>query len=121
LSLTLAPDMVNGEFLTAAQKENYRKGKEAQLADRTRFSYSGTDTHGIRSNKIALVASILIDGGLSFVVYQGLNALFNQKHDPKEANKLSPGYFNALKDMENQRSTLSAHIENIPSKSRMNR
>jgi hypothetical protein len=103
--LILAPDIVNGEFLTPAQKENYRKGKEVELPDRTVLSYSATDRHGIRSNKIALVASVLIDGGLTFMLYKGLNALFNKKQDPNEAGQLSPGYFNALKDMENQRQT----------------
>jgi len=99
----LAPDMVNNEFLTAAQKENYRKGKEVQLAEGTKFNYSAADKHGIRSDRIALVASILIDGGLTYMVYKGLNALFNQKRDEKAAEKLSPGYYNALKDIENQR------------------
>jgi hypothetical protein len=54
----LAPDMVNNEFLTPAQKENYRKGKEVQIADGTKLNYSATDHHGIRSNKLRLVASI---------------------------------------------------------------
>lgn len=98
----LAPDMVNNEFLTPAQKEAYRKGKEVQIADGTKFNYSGTDYHGIRANKLALVASILIDGGLSYMVYKGLNALFNQKRDQKSAEKLSPGYHQAIKDIENQ-------------------
>jgi hypothetical protein len=99
----LVPDMVNNEFLTPAQKEKYRKGKEVELADKTVFNYSATDSHGIKSNKMALVASILIDGGLTYVVYKGLNALFNKKRDPKEAGSLSPGYYNSLKDIENQR------------------
>ncbi len=99
----LAPDMVNNEFLTAAQKENYRKGKEVQIADGTKMAYSGVDRHGIRSNKLMLVASILIDGGLTYMIYKGLNALFNQKRDQKAAEKLSPGYHNAMKDIENQR------------------
>lgn len=98
----LAPDMINQEFLTAGQKEEYKKGKEVQLADGTRVSFSATDHHGIRSNKLSLVASILIDGGLSYMVYKGLNALFNKKRDPKTAEKLSPGYYQALKDIENQ-------------------
>ena len=98
----LAPDMVNNEFLTQAQKEQYRKGKEVQVADGTRFSYSATDKHGIRSNKLALVASILMDGGLSYMVFKGLNALFNKKRDPAAAAKLSPGYYQAIKDIENQ-------------------
>lgn len=98
----LAPDMVNNEFLTPAQKEQYRKGKEVQIADGTKFSHSATDRHGIRSNKLAFVASILIDGGLSYMVHKGLNALFNQKREQKAAEKLSPGYYQALKDIENQ-------------------
>lgn len=107
----LAPDMVNGEFLTPAQKENYRKGKQVELPDHTVFNYSGKDTHGIRSNKIALIASILIDGGLSYVLYKGLNALFNKKRDSKEAEKLSPGYHNAVKDMQNQQRQAIPQVE----------
>ena len=98
----LAPDMVNLQFLTAAQKENYRKGKEVTIADKTTFGYSATDTHGIRANKLALVASILIDGGLTYVVYKGLNMLFNQKRNDVDAGKLSPGYYNAVQDAENE-------------------
>ena len=98
----ITPDMINGEYLTAAQKENYRKGKEVKLPDGTRLQYSGTDTNGIRSNKLALIASLLIDGGMSYMLYRGLNALFGEKHNPKEANNLSPGYHNAYRDMEDQ-------------------
>jgi len=94
----LAPDMVNLQFLTAAQKENYRKGKEVTLPDKTTFGFSATDTHGIRANKLALVASILIDGGLTYVVYKGLNMLFNQKRNEVDAAKLSPGYYHAVQD-----------------------
>jgi hypothetical protein len=107
----LAPDAINGEYLTAAQKENYRKGREVKLPDGTRLQYSGTDTNGIRSNKLALVASLLVDGGLSYLLYKGLNALYGEKHNPKEANALSPGYHAAYKDMENQKPVNdNAHI-----------
>ena len=99
----MTPDMINGEYLTAAQKENYRKGKEVELPDHTRLKYSGTDVNGIRSNKLAIIASIVIDGGISYMVYKGLNAMFGERHNPKEANELSSGYHNAVKDMEDQR------------------
>ncbi|MGP2550033.1 DUF3945 domain-containing protein [Mucilaginibacter rubeus] len=99
----LVPDMVNNEFLTPAQKENYRKGKEVQIADGTKFNYSGTDRQGILSNRLALVASVLIDGGLSYMVYRGLNALFNKKRDEEAAGRLSPGYYAAIRDIEDQR------------------
>lgn len=95
----LVPDMVNNEFLTPAQKSRYRRGQEVELADKTAFAYSGVDIQGIRSNKIALVASVLMDGGLSYVLYQGLNALFNKPRDAREAERLSPGYQLAAADM----------------------
>jgi len=98
----LVMDMANNEYLTPAQKENYRKGREVTLSDRTVMQYSAVDVNGIRSNKLALVASILIDGGLSYMLYKGLNALFNKERDQKEAEKLSPGYYNAVGDMEDQ-------------------
>jgi len=98
----LAPDMVNNEFLTLAQKEKYRRGKEVELADRTEFSYSAIDPQGMRANRLALIASVLIDGGLSYMLYQGLNALFNKTRDSKEAGFESPGYKNAMIDMEDQ-------------------
>jgi hypothetical protein len=92
----LAPDMVNNEHLTAAQKERYRKGKEVEMDDHTRFNYSAVDKHGIRANKLALIASILMDAGMSYVLYKGLNALFNKKRDPEDSAKLSPGYRQAM-------------------------
>jgi hypothetical protein len=106
----MAPDMINNEFLTPAQKENYRKGREVALADQTRLQYSATDTNGIRSDKLALVASILIDGGLTYMVYKGLNALFNKERDEEKAAELSPGYYNAVQDMDNQRMDFSDNL-----------
>jgi hypothetical protein len=107
----LVPDMLNSEFLTPAQKEAYRKGKEVKLADGTVLTYSASDSNGIRSNRLALIASILVDGGLSYMVYQGLNAAFGKKHDPVESEKLSPGYQSAVEDMENERPVAdNAHI-----------
>lgn len=97
----LAPDMVNGELLTPAQKEAFRKGREVQMPDHTTFDYTAIDPQGIRANKLALLASILIDGGMSYMLYKGLNALFNQKHD-KNAAQLSPAYYHAVDDMEQQ-------------------
>lgn len=97
----LAPDMVNGEFLTPSQKEVFRKGKEVQLPDHTQFAYTAVDPQGVRANKLALIASILMDGGLCYMLYKGLNALFNQKHNA-QAEKLSPGYESALRELQEQ-------------------
>lgn len=98
----LTPEMVNDEALTSAQKERYRKGKEVELPDGTTIRFSGTDEHAVRSNKLALIASLIIDGGLSYVLFKGLNALFGKERDLKEAANLSPGYYLAETDMEEQ-------------------
>ena len=80
----LAPEEINGLPLTAEQKEKYRKGKEVETADGTTIQYTAKDKHGVRSDRLALIASVLIDGGVSYLLFKGLNALFNkpQKKEP---------------------------------------
>lgn len=108
----VTPDMVNGEFMTASQKESYKKGKEVELPDHTRFQYAAADTNGIRSNRLALIASVLVDGGLSYMAYKGLHAMFGEKHDPKEANNMGKGYDNAYRDMKEQQPVFdNSHIQ----------
>ncbi|MBS1527759.1 MAG: DUF4099 domain-containing protein [Bacteroidetes bacterium] len=98
----LVPDRVNGEVLSLDQKERYRKGKEVELTDGTRLQYTGKERQGVRSNKLALVASIMVDGGLSYALYHGLKAMFGEKHDQK-SKEYSKGYEQAVKDMEKQK------------------
>jgi hypothetical protein len=98
----LAPDRVNGEYLSLDQKERYRKGKEVELADGTVLQYSGTEKQGIRSNKLALIASIVIDGGLSFALYQGLHYLFGEKKHRDNADIFSKGYYDDLEKMKDE-------------------
>lgn len=80
----LAPEEINGLPLTPQQKEKYRKGQEVETDDGTTIQYSAKDKHGVRSDRLALIASILIDGGVSYILFKGLNALFNkpQKKEP---------------------------------------
>jgi hypothetical protein len=98
----LSPDMVNDKYLSPEQKERFRKGKRVELADGTTIQYSGTNSKGINSNKLALVASILIDGGISYMLYQGLHALFGEKRDEEKASDYSKGYYDALEDINEQ-------------------
>lgn len=98
----LVPDFVNNEKLTLEQKERYRKGKEVELKDGTKFQYTGTNRQGISANKLALVASILIDGGVSYLLFKGLNALFGEKKEDESRKHYGKGYHQALKDMQAQ-------------------
>lgn len=97
----LAPDFVNDQQLTESQKKRFKKGDIIELEDGTRFRYSGTSKDGLRANKFHLVASMVFDGGLSFILYQALKAL--SKQEPKVSKEYSKGYYQALEDMQAQK------------------
>jgi len=98
----LVPDRINGQYLSLDQKERYRKGKEVELEDGTKVQFSATDKNGVRSNKLMFVASMLMDGGLSFVLYKGLNYLFGDKKHHKDAGVYSKGYYKDQHELEQQ-------------------
>ncbi|EHQ26482.1 DUF4099 domain-containing protein [Mucilaginibacter paludis] len=108
----LIPDLVNNEYLTPEQKERYRKGKEVEISDGTKLQFSGTERQGVRSNRLALVASIIVDGGVSYMLYQGLNALFGKKRSEKESLQSSAGYEQALRDMDANKNALAQYESN---------
>jgi len=95
----LAPDMVNGEYLSLDQQARYLKGKEVSLADGTIFRYSGTDNRGVLSNRPALVAANVIDGDLFYFHHDGLRGLDGKTQQDASSVKLSNGYYQALKDL----------------------
>jgi hypothetical protein len=97
-----APDMINGVPLTAEQKERYKKGKEVATEDGTTIQYSGTDKQGVRSDKLALIASLIVDGGMSYIVFKGLNALFNRKEEENTKRGVGKNYHSTLQDMQKQ-------------------
>lgn len=95
----IIPDKVNDETLTAAQKELLPKGKEVDLSDGTSFRFTGLDPMPFRANKAALVASLLLDGGISYVLYKGIRSLTGAKQEEKQ-EAYNQGYRNAREDME---------------------
>jgi hypothetical protein len=102
-----APDEVNGVPLTEEQKEKYRKGKEVKVDhDGTTLQYSGTDKQGMRSDKLALIASILIDGGVSYMLYKGLHALLGKKQDKEPGANYQQAHKNMQKEEIRRQSTV---------------
>lgn len=93
-----SPDLVNSEILTPDQKKAFSKGEEVELSDGTKFRYTGVDTLPVRANKVALIASILIDGGISYLIYQGIRSLMGA-HQHQKAQFYSEGYQKALEEM----------------------
>jgi hypothetical protein len=94
----LAPDLVNNEALTPEQKLRFKKGKEVELQDGTKFRFSATAAEGMRSNRLHLIASLMVDGGLSYVLFAGLKAMSKNKED-KVSDDYSRGYYHALEAM----------------------
>lgn len=95
-----APEAVNNEKLTAEQKRKFKEGETVNLADGTRFQFSTTDRKGIRSNRNELVVSILLDGGISYLLLTGLGRMLGKKST--EEQSYSKGYQEGLKTMQQQ-------------------
>jgi len=90
-----APDEVNGYPLTPEQKAKFKRGEEIEVPDGTRLKHSATTRDGIRANRIALIASIIFDGGVSYLLFHGIKALTGERHDAHSA-ELSPAYESTL-------------------------
>lgn len=93
-----SPNIVNSEILTAEQKKAFGKGEVVELSDGTKFKYTGVDVNPVRSNKTALITSILLDGGMSYLMYQGIRSLMGDRQEQRD-ELYSVGYQKALDDM----------------------
>ena len=110
----IAPDAVNGMKLTAEQKKKYRKGQEVEMPDGTAFQYTAVKKEGMRSNKLHLIASLIMDGGVSFMLYKLLHGLFARKRDEKQAAQLSPQYRDAFKEFQKWQKERQAQTGQAP-------
>lgn len=95
-----APEAVYGIPLNEKQKKKFREGEEVSLHDGTIFQHRASNSKGIVSNKTALVLSILVDGGISYLLVSGLSNLFGSKR--KQETAYNEGYQNALRDVKLQ-------------------
>lgn len=101
----MSPDLVNNEQLTPEQKLRFQKGKEVEMSDGTVFQYTANDDQGVRSNRLALIASIIVDGGLSYLLYAGLKALLHKDRDEVAAAYQSENYKDALRGLTSEQNS----------------
>jgi hypothetical protein len=94
------PDHVNGEFLDQKQKELFRKGEIVTLSDGTRLQHRASESKGIVSDRAALILSVLLDGGISYLLIRGIRNLLNSKTAQRDGN--SEDFLETLKGMEKQ-------------------
>jgi hypothetical protein len=90
------PDMINGMSLTPYQKERFSNGRQIEMPDGTTFQASSTTPDGIRSNRLALVVSLLMDGGLSYLLLTGLKAMVGDRGLLPQKDERNENYQKAL-------------------------
>ena len=95
-----APHQVNGEGLSPQQKKKYKEGETVTLEDGTKFQLSPSSPKGIRSNSKGLVLSVMLDGGLSYLLITGVEKMLGKKS--REEKAYTEGYLQAVKDVEKQ-------------------
>jgi hypothetical protein len=91
------PVRINNEELTEQQRKDFREGRMVELSDGTRLQHSASDSKGVRSDRTRLVMSVLLDGGLSYLLFRGVRHLFGERSPQKEG--YSKGYNEAVADM----------------------
>ena len=94
------PERVNGELLTPKQKEAFQFGEPVKLSDGTTFQHSAAESKGILSDRIALVISVIMDGGISYLLLRGLRNLLKDNQPKKD--EYTAGFKMALAAMERQ-------------------
>ncbi|MDQ0965440.1 hypothetical protein QFZ20_000843 [Flavobacterium sp. W4I14] len=100
------PDMVNGMLLTPYQKERFSSGRQIEMPDGTTFQASSTTPDGIRSNRLALVVSLLMDGGISYLLLTGLKAMVGDRGLLPQKDERNENYHKALQAAAAQKSTV---------------
>src|SRR5690606_13442661 len=92
-----APIRINNAELTEQQRKDFREGRMVELSDGTRLQHSASDSKGVRSDRTRLVMSVLLDGGLSYLLFRGVRHLFGERSPQKEG--YTKGYNEAVADM----------------------
>lgn len=98
------PAKINGEKLTELQKEQYRNGDVVQLTDGTRLQRRASSRSGVTSNREALMYSLILDGGISYLLLRSLRNLFGSKTPQKDP--YTEGYQRAMQDMQQWQRTM---------------
>lgn len=114
------PEMVNGMPLTPYQKERYVNGRQIEMPDGTTFQASSTSPEGLRSNRLALVVSLLIDGGISYLLLTGLKAMAGDRGFFAQKDERNENYQRALQSAADSLGKAKLDNEKISSPSNNN-
>ncbi|WP_316824768.1 DUF4099 domain-containing protein [Pedobacter miscanthi] len=104
VSSVQVPDLINGMFLSQEEKSAYQRGEQIELADGTLVQHRASEPLGILSDRKALIFSVLLDGGISYLLLRGIKSLMD---NARQANYSTPSFNSAYEQMEGQK--YSAH------------
>ena len=96
------PEMINGMALTPYQKERYGNGRQIEMPDGTTVQASSTSAEGVRSNRLALVVSLIMDGGISYLLLTGLKAMVGDRGLLPQSDERNANYQKALAEAAQQ-------------------
>lgn len=91
------PEKINGQQLTPEDKQNYKSGNVVQLEDGTRVQHRASERNGMLSDRQVLILSVLLDGGISYLLITGIRNLLANREEQK--SQYTKGYEQALKEM----------------------
>lgn len=97
-SLVVTPDRINGYKLTDWQKDDFQKGLRVELPDGTELQHRASDPKGIRADRAALTFSVLVDGGISYLLIRGIRHLLSSNQ--AQVNSQTPAFQKAYAEME---------------------
>jgi len=95
----LVPEEVNGMQLTEEQKKKLKRGKVVDLPDGTKIQSAPADAKNgfLQSNRKLIIASLLLDGGMSFLLIKGMQLISERLNQKKNETELyNKGYREAL-------------------------
>lgn len=97
VSRVQTPERINGMLLGEEEKSAFKRGELVELTDGTRVQHRASDPNGIRSDRKALVLSVLLDGGISYLLIRGIQSLTD---GAIQVNHRTPAFNQALEEME---------------------
>jgi hypothetical protein len=97
-SMVQAPLKINGEELSDKQKEDFALGEVLELKDGTKVQHRASERNGLLSDRSALVLSVLLDGGISYLLVRGIRSLL--RNDEIQQTSSTPAFENALREMQ---------------------
>ncbi|MDN3586172.1 DUF4099 domain-containing protein [Pedobacter aquatilis] len=97
VSKVQAPERVNGMLLDEEEKSAFQRGEILELADGTKIQHRASEPKGILSDRKALVLSVLLDGGISYLLVRGIRSLYE---NTEQKDHRSPAFNSALAEME---------------------